>query len=339
MNTSELRKAENELIISELDFHQKVIDVTAETEALYWRLYSSKQELEVKQKSLETAMAFRDEVQARINLGILPGIDSLQAESEIVAREEDVIIGENIVMNLQDEFASYIMGYIPSDFKILPLEDPDFSPQAGPDEAEHIGIALEKRPDYRAAELRLANRGIDVVYYENQKLPDISLSGSLGLNDPDENSGVFDDLFSGDYYSASVGVTIQYPLNPRADRANYLSARYSEKQGEVALRQKKEDIILEVRKAIRDIRAGEKRCRSAGTAMELGRQKLGMEEDRFRQGLSTAYAVLEHQRDLTDAEVRYVKAVISYQLARVDLYKADGTVLEKYNIEIKSLAE
>ena len=187
--------------------------------------------------------------------------------------------------------------------------------------------------------MNLANSDIDVNFYKNQKLPDINLLASFGLNSPDDDRYVYDKVFSGDYYTAKVGIDIQYPWKLRADRARYASARYNQKTEEINRTKTKENVILDIRTAIRNLQAGEKRFQSSLASMNLAKKKLTAEDDKFRQGLSTSYTVLQFQRDLTDEAVKHVNAIIDYQRARVQLYKANGTTLERHNIEVQKLAE
>ena len=69
-------------------------------------------------------------------------------------------------------------------------------------------------------------------------------------------------------------------------------------------------------------------------AVEMNELKLRMEEERFRNQLSTSYLVLQYQTDLANARNLYNKALMDYTLSILDLRQAKGTLLKDLNILI-----
>ena len=53
---------------------------------------------------------------------------------------------------------------------------------------------------------------------------------------------------------------------------------------------------------------------------------------RFEAGISTNFQVLRYQRDLAEAQVRELRAMVDYQLALTALQKATFTIVEDSDI-------
>ena len=165
-------------------------------------------------------------------------------------------------------------------------------------------------------------------------MPALDVTGTLGLNDG-EPDGTPGSTNYENYYFCQVALSIDLPLGFRKDKANYASALLSNRQKEIALENAKNQVILSVRKTLRDTRAAHKSYQAAILAGKLAEQSMEVEEGKFKNGLSTSYNVLLYQRDLSDAKSNEVAAAVNYQLAVIELNKAVGITLEKNNIKIK----
>ena len=335
VNTKDIVTSRNNLKISELSFKQTVIDIVAQSQTLYWYLYRAIQKLTVSQKSLDLARKLLEESQTKVKIGDLAPIEILQSEAEVASREEDVIVDENEIQNAQDELINYIFGGLKNQSKIKLLQNPDYK-QINLDEEKLIGLSFEKKTGYLIEKLNIENAEIDLIYKKNQTLPLVDLTATMSLNGINNTSNsAYEDMVSGDYYDATLKFTIAFPWGFRQDKANYQAAFYEKEKRLASFVQVEQQIILDVRTAIRNLVTADKRYKVTTLAEKLSMEKLNIEEDKFRTGLSTSYNVLQFQRDLTNAAVNKINAVVDYQLNLINLNKAVGITLEKNNINIK----
>lgn len=70
------------------------------------------------------------------------------------------------------------------------------------------------------------------------------------------------------------------------------------------------------------------------TTRELQERTAEAEEERFKVASSTALLVAQAQRDLLDAQIAEVEAIISYRIALIQAHLAEGTLLERRRIEL-----
>ena len=102
INKSNIYIAKNNLDISDFDFKNKVIEVIADTENVYWDLVFSREDLKVQQKSVERAQDLERRVKAQVEVGTLAPLEILQAKSEVASREEAVIQAHKLIQDNQD---------------------------------------------------------------------------------------------------------------------------------------------------------------------------------------------------------------------------------------------
>ncbi len=339
VNLRNVTLAENAFKKARIALKQAVIDTISQAQNLYWQYFSAMEALGVYKQSLELARRFIEEVEEKVRIGSAARLDILQARAEVASREEEIITAKNTMQNARDSLLNYIYGHRRFRGSIICLTYPLRISRTW-DEKELIDEALEKRTDYISAKLDLDSSDVDIIYYANQKKPELDVSLSLGINEGGAKSDLpASELFLMDqynnYYYTQAVLSLKFPWGFRGEKANYGAARLGKKKVEVLLERIRSNIVLDVTTALRDLMAAGKRIDTTILASQYSRESLDAEQVKFRNGLSTSYNVLLYQRDLTGALVREVNATISYQNALITLFKAVGTTLEVNHIKVE----
>lgn len=334
VNMRSVSLAENQYRKSEVELKQAVMDTVSQAQIRYWQYYSSLESLTVYEQSLELARRFIKEVEEKVKMGSAARLDILQAKSEVASREAEIITAQNNVLNSQDNLLNYIYGEAKPGKSVTCLSHP-YVPETAFDETGLIDQALTLRTDYKSAKVDLKSADVDLVYYENQTKPELNLNAGLGINDGHPES----DLSQGDdyknYYYGNVGVTLKFPWGLKGEKASYAAAKLSKRQVRTNMEDIRSRIVLDVRTALRDLTASVKRYETAQLASRYSDESLEAEQVKFRNGLSTSYNVLLYQRDLTDARVKELDALIACQTALIALYQAVGNTLEMNHIVLE----
>jgi outer membrane protein TolC len=71
---------------------------------------------------------------------------------------------------------------------------------------------------------------------------------------------------------------------------------------------------------------------AAKASRELQEEKLKVETEKFNVGKSTSLLVAQAQRDFVQSQIVEIKAIIDYQIALVNLYRLEGTLLIRRGI-------
>ncbi len=157
---------------------------------------------------------------------------------------------------------------------------------------------------------------------------------------PEGNFGnTLDDFLtndSADQFTARAVLTIPIPNT---------AARSQVSQGELTLRRAiadkrrlEQDIILEVRKAVRDLESSQEGIEAAQRASEASAEQLRAEKIRLEYGESTPFDVLLREEDFVEAESREIDAIRLYRTSVTGLSRAQGSILANRNIAIDEVS-
>ncbi len=331
INTTNIALSENNQKISALTFKQKVIDILSEAQHLYWESFAAQERLTASKQSLTLAQKFLDESIEKVKLGDLVPMDTLQARAEVAQRSEDVILLDNELKNSHDMLLYFIFGKAITDSAVNLMQKPKFN-KINIDKDKMITGALQRRTDCQMAKINVESSKLSIIYTKNQKLPELDINATFSVNGLNDSFGSsIEKMTESDNYEGSITLSIEFPWGLKKDRAAHMTSRLEKRQAIHTLHATEQQIILEVRTAVRNLFALERKYSASLISKKLGEEKLQDEENKFKHGLSTSYTVLQHQRDLAISTVNNIDALIEYQRAIVHLNKVAGLGAEYTN--------
>lgn len=349
---------QNNLEISESDLEASLANTVYTVEEAYWNLVYSQENLKVRQQSLQLARDLLAKNERAVEVGTLAPIEILSAQAEVATREADILSAEAEVKNYEDRLRT-IINLSEEETRlalpIRPLDRPRFEArEISLDEA--LLTAMQNRPELKSLKVELKNQDLNLSYARNQLLPSLTLTASywspgisgdqiIYLNNnpltgvildviPGGAKGALDDALGFKYKNWSVGLTLDVPLNSVFSRAQYAQAKLNLEQAMLRLKNQEQTIFLEIRNAVRAVQTNYQRVQSYRVARELAEKKLQAEEEKLRVGLTTNFVVLTYQRDLSNAQIAELRAVIDYTLSLANLERAMGTILKNRNITV-----
>ena len=139
---------------------------------------------------------------------------------------------------------------------------------------------------------------------------------------------------SGDFRNWSLGVTVQFPIYNWAAKAQHAQAVINERSVLAQIRDREQQVRVEVLQAARQVESGVQQVAQATTARALAERQLDAEERKFAVGTSTNFQVLDFQRQLVDAQSAELRAIINFNNAIARLEQAKGTLLESLGVSI-----
>jgi outer membrane protein len=349
--------ARNNKEISEYLFAERLIALVNLVQKLYWDIVFAREDIKVKQRSLDLATKTNEDNKRQVEIGTLAPIEVVQSESEIANRKEELIRAQYSLEQFEDQMKKYVSSYgDPAQIsaRIEPL-DKTLSPSAFKDFdlAQAVSYAIEARPEIKQYKKDIENQEINVRYYKNQLLPSANLELSYGTSAlvgqtqffcPNgevilgPNFGYQDSihqLFGRDFPGYSALITVEVPIKNRAGQGDYAKATFAKRQAERRLKALEQQIALEVRNAHSVLEMNRARIEAAQKARELAERNLEAEQKKFQLGTSTIRFVLEEQRDLAVAQSNEVSALVDFTKAKNDLDRATGKTLEVQNIRIE----
>lgn len=336
VNLVDVRQAQLETKASLYELRGFVQALVAETETAYWRYVLAGEEIAIFEQSLDIARRQLDEVEQRIEVGTLPRNAAAAAQAEVARRQQLLIEARS---NLEDRRLRLLRLLNASTDEQFQLEVEATSPPrtvavALTDVDERLLLADRMRPDLNESRLRLEQRRLEVVRTRNGLLPRLELFIDLGKTGyADSFSGAVDNL-SSDNYDLAAGLRFSTYLDNRADRGRDLAARASREQAQAAVDNLRNLVQLDVRLALNQTERDRQQIDAGAVTVALQKQTLIAEQERFSVGTSTSLLVSQAQRDLLVSQLAEVEAIVNYRIALVNLYLAEGSLLERRGIRL-----
>jgi outer membrane protein TolC len=313
-------------------FRTRLTAVIAQVRSEYFKLYSLREDLEVKKTSLALAQKILDETNARVKSGVLPAMEILNAEFNVATRERDIIQAERALSDERDVLRTLLQVDAPGG---IDLVDSPFTEPYPISEEEAIRQALETRPELK--QLRENQRSADLLerVAHHQILPDLSLNASGGLSGiSNQYDKQWSKLFSADYPVWGVGLTFSYPLGNTSAKNDYIRSKLKSEQLRIQIRRQEEAIINEVRSAIRAVQSGYKQIDVTNRGSAYAEEVLKAYIKKSEVGLATTKDVFDVQNNLVAAKGAQILAKAGYDAALTQFWKATAEILEREGITI-----
>ena len=336
VNLARVRQAELETLATRYELRGFTESLLAETEIAYWNFILAREEIAIFDRSLEIARSQRDEIEQRIDVGVLPRTEAAAARTEVALREQALI---NARSRLESRRVRLLRLMNPNprgtlDAQLVATTDPRLEPEPIADTDDRMALSQRLRPDLNEARLRLDQNRLEIIVTRNGLLPRLELFIALGKTGfGDTFSESFREL-DGETYDAVAGVRFNHYLGNRAAEARDTAARASRQQAAAAVANLEQLILVDVRLAIIEAERARQQITASATTRALQEQTVGAEQERFNVGISTTLLVAQAQRDLLVAQIAEVEAVINYRIALVNLYLAEGSLLERRGIAL-----
>jgi outer membrane protein TolC len=332
--------AQRDQASSDLRLREAVVQTVAAVKQAYWGLKASRANVTVQQRSLELAQQLVTQNKARVDVGQAPPLDLVQAEAEVASRRENLIRATAAAEDAEDHLRRLIMN--PSDTafwraRLDPVDQPS-GRVALPDVEAVVATALEQRYDVARARNDEGTAGKNVEFFRNQKLPDVRLEtsyrgsgiGGTQLIRTGEFPGeitrrltrgygdVLSQVFASDYPTWSVGVTVNYTLGDSYEEESQARAEIQRRQAAHRVASLQLQAAEAIRQAARQVRSTAEREDAARAGATLAEQRFESEQRRYEVGLSTSFLVTQAQRDLAQAQVNLLQAILDYQSSLVN---------------------
>ena len=326
--------------ISDIGVQQTVATTSRAVRDAYWDLAYAIASLAVQQQSLDLARESLRETNARIQIGTTPPIDAVEAEAEVAQRDEAVITAQAQIETAQDALRALVLNPSDPNFwttRIEPTELPAFQPMTV-DLDGAVRNALQMRTDLRETRKSLEATDINIRYYRNQTLPDVTASFDYGLTGlggmpvartnsfglPATTAAqrsfgqVLSDILGNQYPNWTLGLSISYPIGHSQQQANLGRAQLQSTQTQAQLKNAELQVVTQVRNAARQVQTNAKLVESTRASRTLAEQRLDAEQKKLAAGTSTNFLVFQAQRDLAQARNNELNVILGYYRSVVD---------------------
>jgi len=346
------------------EFLRQLMDTVQSIENAYWQLIARSETLRVADKSLETAKVLLDQTQTQYEVGVVSKVEVTEAEAGVATRDFDVITSKNLYLRSQDQLIDLVYGE-----ELRPVlkfvVDPTDNPEDTTRYDVNLDLAVEKayrfRPELALAKNEVQRREYEMQYAKSQRLPLLDAVGTYGyqgltgsvnrscvnFRGPGPCTSAFDDrnvLAANDVWGGRRGLQwtaqgiFSIPIGNNERSHAYDKAQLEYRRANTLIKRTEQDIILDVRNAVRNLESAYEGIESAERSRIAAAEQLRAERIRLEHGESTPFDVLLRERELVNQEQRKIAALQIYRDSATALDRAQGTILQSHNIVVEEVS-
>jgi outer membrane protein len=332
-NLARIRQARIDRDISIYELRGFSEALVAQVESVYWQYALAEQQIRIFEQSLDLARRQQDEMQQRVDAGVMARTELPAVRAEVARREQGLIDTRSSRDQLRIELLRLMNpGQALRWDRDISVEAPRVAEVPLDDVEDLVQLAQSRRPELHEARLRLDRGQLEVVRTRNGLLPRLDLFVTLGKSG---FAGSFreavEDL-DGRGYDFAAGVRFDYPIGNRGPRAAHRAALVGRHQAALSIENLSQLVEADVRRAYLEVVRTRQQISATAVTRELQEEVLRAENERHQAGVSTALLVAQAQRDLLAAQISEVQAVVEHQQSRIDLYRLSGSLLLRRGI-------
>jgi len=373
-NTRFIRIAKNNREISDVAFRLQIITTVDQIENMYWDLVFAYENVRVQQESLTYGQKAYDDAKRQAQVGTIPPIQVVSAQSTVSTDQQDLIVAQNnlqlqqllmknaLSRSIEDPLLAEA-DVIPTSTVQVPEQEPVIPIQ------DMINDALQHRAELVESRIDLNSRDISTKAVRNTLLPTLDafayyggsgVGGAINPNimacsatvtkncytnvpPPFQGStppapvgygSTLNQLVNSTAPDKGIGLSLTIPIRNRLAQSNQVRAELEYRQAQVRQHQLENQVRIEVRNAQFDVRQNRAAVQAAQSAVDLARQTLDADQQKLKVGLTTQTAILQDAATLTNGESNLVSAKAAYEKSRIELDRSTGLLLDHAGIDI-----
>lgn len=360
---NQIRLRRKQIDISEADYELRVVQVVTLVTQAYWNLVAARQDIDVKQQSVDLAKDQFERSKRQIEAGTLAPVELSGALAELERRQDTFYSSIGLVTEVENNLKSLLAGGRDQtiwDDEVIPVETRNSSPPVLDDLKGMIKGAVERRPELKNLRLRLEANEYQKEFAKNQLLPGANLTagytmaglagarnsainpffgGSAGALVPPSFIGGYgttlSNLFGQNYSSWQAGMQFDWTVRNRTARESLAQVNLLDRALALQRARAEQAIEAEVRNSLQALRTAEQRIVAAEASVKAAKEKLDSEQRLFETGESTNFLALTRQNEYADSQRRNLVARLDFNKAIAQLQQALGVTLESNNISLK----
>ena len=272
--------------------------------------------LETARANVELSEALLKLARSQKDAGTGTGIEITRADVQLANDRQRMLVAENDVERAHLQLLKVIG--LRLDNRVELLGKLEYVPVQNVDAAQALATARESRAELKAQGQREQNAKLNYSATKLERLPTLGAFGNYG----DLGSSVTNATPTRTY-----GVTLRIPIfdggRRDARRAESMSAYRQEKIRTTDLR---DQIELDVRLALESLRSADAQVKAAEDGLMLAQNELAQAQRRYKAGVTNSIEVTDAQTRLDRARDNRISALYNYNVARIDLGTATGTI-------------
>ncbi|MCG8338008.1 MAG: TolC family protein [Proteobacteria bacterium] len=298
---------------------------------IYWDLVGVEKNILSLQASEALSRQFVSDTKIKMELGVLDPIEVKQGESQLLTVQQSLLT-ENfkkkqiedqikVALNLQD----LPYGYRATEKMAQRKQDFDFDVL--------LKQVYENSQDLALLQSQLKLNGIQLKEAHNKAKTDLDFSVEYQLYGYGKSvADAASSLGESGYNDYQVGLTWNIPLFDKQTPKEIRQRNLENSKLLLQISDLKAQLKVTLQSIIRNLKLAEQGIKLATTSVELAKDLLEKETEKFNLGNSTSFRVSQVQQDLTDAEKNKTISEVNYEKSYLELLIVTGKIFAEYSL-------
>lgn len=297
-------------------------DLLVNIKAAYWTVYQTMEVQKSVDENVTRLTAHVKEVDNLMKAGMATRSDRLRIETQLSNARLTQIDASNDValamMNLNN-----VIGH-PLDDQWTLTSKPEEPGDARQSESDAQSRAMSLRPDLQAMAFRVQASDQALSAVQGSWWPQVFLTGNYYYNRPNTRYLPTIDQFKDSW---DIGIQLQFDIwNWNTTSYQSEQARAQVQQAELQLDQMRDNVTLEVKRALLTLRRSREKVKVARIGIDQADENVRTTNDRFKNGIATSADILDADVSLLQARTNLTGSLVESEMAKAQLERAIGAM-------------
>ena len=327
-----------------VDFEMGVRNTLQDIEETYWNLYFAYRNLSAAVAGYEAALQSWRIVDGQSQAGRPQGTaqNLAQAAKNYHTFKVSAQEAQNNLYKTE-QLLRYMIGIAPSDGRLIKPTDEPTVARVRYIWEEIVAEGLARAPELRKQKWIVKRRELELIAQRNFLKPQVDLEGnyrfhglghelirdSYDRRNPLTSSAAWS-LTHDRHQNWGLGITSSITLGFRREMAAVRNAELALARERAILQEQELELVHNLSDLYRDVERNYHLIEDYLSVLRAARKQVEAVNASFQINKTTLYELLQAQQELADAETRYYRTVVDYNLSIVNLNYRKGSLLE-YN--------
>ena len=303
-------------------------DLRLQTSTSYFRLQESDEGVRIGQDSVRSSLVSLRDARARYNAGVNTKLEVLESETQL-ARDRSLLTARLATQELNRRNLARLMN-LPQD--VTPTAATPAAPlglwESSLQESITSAYQFREELDQLLLDVSISNSQANASLAAVQPVLSFVNTSNTFRNEGQTNRNSIGDIEMDDYrwgVQNSTAVTATWRLfdggRARAEYRRFKQAAQEREQNFAATR----DLIrFEVEQSFIGLQSAIQNIETTSSEVISSRESLRLSQLRVQAGVTTQREIVDNQRDLTSAEIRYAESIREYNTSLAELRRRTG---------------
>ncbi len=295
-------------------------DIILDAKNAYFQLLQNQKLHDIAQKTVVQIRAQKEVADNFYQVGMTPLNDLLQAQVELANAKQELIVAKNNLNNAESNFNTLLRR--PINTPVVLKDILDYSPFE--ETLEYCLAEAEKnRFEIKIADMEIEMSQKEIQLAKKDYYPTIDLEGSYFKRgtewDVDGGQGILDPS------GWSIGAVAKWNFWEWGRTAYGVKEKHSRySQAQLKKQEILDNIHLEVKNAYLRTQEAERAIKTVETAIEQAKENFRINQERYKEQISTQTDVLIAQTLLSRTMTNYYNALYAFKISKATLYRTIG---------------